>query len=269
MARGYLHRATLTAERFVPDPFGGRSGGRPGERLYRTGDLARHLPDGSLQLLGRIDHQVKVRGFRVELGEIEVTLGHHPDLSEVAVVAREDTPGVKRLVAYLACLEESAPTSVELRNYLKERLPEYMVPTAFVRLDALPQTPSGKVDRRALPAPDSARPELEEDFLAPRNPLESQIAEIWQKVLGVDRVGVRDNFFDLGGHSLLLLSVIGELKKKLGVQVSPGELILPTLGQLASLCEERMRASEPAEPAGLMRKLYKAIRGSVSPGNRG
>jgi len=193
LARGYLNRPDLTAEKFVPNPFSDEAGAR----LYKTGDLACYLPDGNIEFLGRIDHQVKIRGFRVELGEIEAVLGQHSAVQETVVLAREDIPGDKRLAAYVVPHNERAPAISELRDFLKKELPDYMVPSAFVMLDALPLTPNGKVDRRALPAPDTARPELEKTFVTPRTAAEEVLAGIWTKVLGLERVGVHDDFFEL------------------------------------------------------------------------
>ena len=200
LARGYLERPELTAERFLPD----RLSGERGARLYKTGDLARLLVDGGLEYLGRIDDQVKIRGHRIELGEIEAVLVQHRAVREAVVVARPDGSGAKRLVAYwVPAAGESAPILSELRSFLKEKLPEYMVPAAFVQLDGLPLTQNGKVDRRALPTPDQSRPDLDTGFVAPRTPMEKQLADIWADLLGLDRVGIYDNFFELGGHSLL------------------------------------------------------------------
>jgi natural product biosynthesis luciferase-like monooxygenase protein/amino acid adenylation domain-containing protein len=200
VARGYLGRPSLTAERFVSSPFG------EGERLYRTGDLGRWRPDGELEYLGRTDHQVKVRGYRIELGEIEAALCAHPSVWQAVVVAREDAPGEKRLVGYVVGAEGVAPEAGELRGHVQRSLPDYMVPSAFVALDALPLTPNGKVDRKALPAPEG-RPEIDE-YVAPRTPVEEVLAGIWCEVLRLDRVGVHDNFFELGGHSLLAMRMI-------------------------------------------------------------
>jgi acyl carrier protein len=208
LARGYLNRPELTAERFVPHPFSDE----PGARLYRTGDLARYRPDGPLEFLGRLDHQVKLRGFRIELGEIEAVLGRHPAVREVIVVVREDVPGDRRLAAYVVPAQAPAPALAELRGFLKAHLPDYMVPSAFVPLEALPLTPNGKVDRRALPAPEGLRPELEAAYVAPRTEVERTIATVWQEVLRLEKVGLHDNFFDLGGHSLLLVQVYSKLQ---------------------------------------------------------
>ncbi|UCE20069.1 MAG: amino acid adenylation domain-containing protein [Gemmatimonadota bacterium] len=212
LARGYLHQPELTDEKFIPNPFSDE----PDARLYRTGDVGRYLPDGTIEFLGRTDHQVKIRGFRIELGEVEVLLGQHPAVQETVVLAREDTPGDKRLVAYLVINQESAPSTSELRRFLGRKLPEHMVPSAFVVLDALPLTSSGKVDRQALPPPDQDRPELEGAFKAPQDTLELHLTKIWEKVLGVQPIGVRDNFFELGGHSLLAVRLFEQIKKVLG-----------------------------------------------------
>ena len=231
MARGYLNRPALTAGRFIPDPFSDD----PGARFYKTGDLARYRPDGNIEFLGRIDHQVKVRGFRIELGEIETLLGGHPALREVIVLARGDTPGDKRLVAYVVPEDDLTPSVSELRGFLKERLPEYMVPSAFVTLEALPLTPVGKVDRRALPAPDQTRPDLEAAYVSPRTPAEETLADIWAQVLGVERVGVYDNFFELGGDSILSIQVIARANQA-GLRLSPRQLFQhPTVAGLAAV----------------------------------
>ncbi|HEY0511355.1 MAG TPA: non-ribosomal peptide synthetase, partial [Thermoanaerobaculia bacterium] len=236
LARGYAGRPDLTAERFVPDPWSPE----PGGRLYRTGDLVRLLPSGDLEFLGRTDDQVKIRGFRVELREIEATLGEHPEVVEAVVVAREETPGDRRLAAYLVARGPGKPLELaELRSVLKQRLPDYMIPASFTVLDRLPLTPSGKVDRRALPAPDRARRELERDFVAPRTDSETTIAAIWSEVLGLDRVGVTENFFELGGHSLLLPQVVHRLRAAFQVEVPLRALFdEPTVEGLAITLEE-------------------------------
>jgi thioester reductase-like protein/amino acid adenylation domain-containing protein len=265
LARGYLNRPELTAEKFIPDPFSIE----PGARLYRTGDLARYRSDGTIEYIGRIDHQVKLRGFRIELGDIETALYQHPDVRETVVIAREDVPGDKRLVAYivpksgveaatrghddagtenhsaspyLCVTTSSSPTHrvftreqlQQIRDFLKQRLPEYMVPSAFVILDVLPLTPNGKVDRKALRAPQGSRDILRSAFVAPRTPIEEQLTQMWAKVLGVEQVGVHDNFFDLGGHSLLaaqLLSLVREIfQVELPLHVLFGA---PTVAELA------------------------------------
>lgn len=202
LARGYFNRPNLTQERFIPHPFGSGS-------LYRTGDLARYRPDGNIEHLGRADRQVKIRGFRVELGEIEGLLAKHPTVQHSAVIVREDVPGNKRLIAYVVPVQSEVATQLELtlRNYLRERLPEYMVPAAIVMLDKMPLTPSGKLDRRALPEPDLSRPELSGALVVPQSDTEKLIAGVWQDVLQLEEVGIHDNFFELGGNSLLLIQV--------------------------------------------------------------
>ncbi|MGK4582318.1 amino acid adenylation domain-containing protein [Kitasatospora sp. HPMI-4] len=205
LARGYLRRPELTAERFIPNPYG-----PTGSRLYRSGDLARRRPDGTLEFLGRIDHQVKIRGYRIELGEITQALLTHPGIRQAVVVVREDTPGDKRLVGYLVPSGEEVPQTRELRALLGQSLPDYMVPAAFVALDAIPLTVNGKLDQRALPAPDT---ETQGDtYIAPRTPAEEQLAAIWAQVLERDRVGIEDTFFDLGGDSIRAVALVGALR---------------------------------------------------------
>jgi len=215
LARGYLNRPELTAEKFIPDPFSDK----PGDRLYRTGDLARYLADGNIEFLGRIDDQVKIRGYRIELGEIEAVLTQHPTIQQAVVVAREESPGDKRLVAYVVALPGSAHSTNELRDFLKHKLPDYMVPSAFMFLDALPLTPNGKVNRKALPVPNQSRPELEESYVAPRSPMEELLVNIWAEVLKVEKVGIHDNFFNLGGHSLLATQVVSRIRERFLVHV--------------------------------------------------
>jgi len=235
VARGYLNSPELTAERFIPDPFSSE----PGARLYKTGDLVRYRPDGNLKFLGRLDDQTKVRGFRVEPGEIEAALRQHAAVRENVVVARDNGQGSHHLVAYVVAAHEPAPTVSELRGFLEEKLPEYMVPSAFVLLDALPLTPHGKVDRRALPAPDGTRPELNKPFVAPRTPTEKLLAEIWSQVLGVEPIGVQDNFFDLGGHSLLATQIMFRLRDTFQAEISLRILFeKPTIEELALAVEE-------------------------------
>ncbi|HEX6292636.1 MAG TPA: amino acid adenylation domain-containing protein, partial [Herpetosiphonaceae bacterium] len=256
LARGYLGRPALTAEKFVPHPFSRPEGTRPGGRLYRTGDLARYLPDGTIEFLGRIDHQVKVRGFRIELGEIEAVLAQHPGVREAVVLLRDE-----RLVAYVVTNKEqrnkeqrteNGPADdscslcsvlcspQELRQFLGQRLPDYMVPGAFVVLDALPLTTNGKLDRAALPAPSSERPELPAGFTAPRTPVEELLAAIWADVLGVERVGIHDNFFELGGHSLLAIQLVARLGEALQVRIPLRQLFdAPTVAGLAVIVAEQ------------------------------
>jgi amino acid adenylation domain-containing protein len=247
LARGYLGRPDLTAERFVPDPWNSESGAR----LYRTGDLVRLLPSGDLEFLGRIDDQVKIRGFRVELREIEAALSRHPDVAEAVVTAREDTPGDRRLAAYVVAREPALPPATsDLRAFLKESLPDYMVPAAFVFLPAFPLTPSGKVDRRSLPEPDRQRPVRDRAYVPPGTPAEETIAAIWCKVLGLDRVSVTDNFFELGGHSLLLPQVLHHLRPAFQVEIPLRTLFAePTVEGLALAVEELILAEMEAESA--------------------
>jgi len=208
LARGYLDQPNLTAERFVPHPFSES----PGRRLYRTGDLARFLAGGNIEFIGRSDHQVKVRGFRIELGEIEAVLGQHPGVCEALVMVREDAPGEKRLTAYVVVHDEQSIPSGELRQFLKEQLPEYMIPGAFVVLNEFPLTPNGKVNRELLPVPDTQRPSLLTGFVSPATEIERAIAVVWQEVLCLEQVGIHDNFFDLGGNSLLIVKVHSRLR---------------------------------------------------------
>jgi amino acid adenylation domain-containing protein len=218
LSSGYLNRPDLTAERFIPDPFAAA----PGARLYRSGDLARVRPGGDLEYLGRRDHQVKIRGFRIEPGEIESALARHPAVREVAVMARAEDGGEARLVAYVVARSEAgeAPTAQDLRQFLKASLPEHMVPSAFMVLDALPLTAHGKVDRKALPAPEAARVEAGETYVAPRPGAEETIAAIWGELLGVERVGARDDFFLLGGHSLTAARILSRVRDALGIDLS-------------------------------------------------
>jgi len=215
LARGYINRPELTSERFIPDPFSDA----PGARLYKTGDVARWRSDGNIEFLGRVDDQVKIRGFRVEPAEVEAVLGQHPALRGTAVLARMDASGDERLVAYVVPHRQTAPTARELAGYLRERLPEYMMPSAFVTLDSLPLTSSGKVDRRALPAPDPFGFRAENAYAEPRTPVEERLVEIWEEVLGLERVGVHDDFFELGGHSLLATRVVSRLNRHFGVEL--------------------------------------------------
>jgi amino acid adenylation domain-containing protein len=230
LARGYLNRPDLTADRFIPHPFSKE----PGARLYRTGDLVRYRPDGAIEFLGRKDQQVKIRGFRVELSEIETILGQHPEVREAIVLAREQRPGEKWLVAYVVARQQPGPSSQDLRTFLKEHLPEYMVPGAFVPLDLLPLTPNGKVDYRALPEPESSPSEQADAYVAPRTLVEEQLAAIWAELFRVEHVGVHDNFFELGGHSLLAMQVITRVRNMLGFNL-PLRLLFeaPTVARLA------------------------------------
>ncbi|MEW6032839.1 MAG: amino acid adenylation domain-containing protein [Bacillota bacterium] len=244
VARGYLGRPDLTAERFVPDPFSGR----PGARLYRTGDLVREREDdGQLEYVGRVDHQVKIRGFRVELGEIEATLWEHPAVRSAVVDLRGEGDGARRLVAYVVPAPGEEPSPNSLRVFLRDRLPDYMVPSAFITLDRLPLLPSGKVDRRALPPPSRARPELDEPFVAPRTPAEEVMAAIWAEVLGLDEVGVNDDFFALGGDSLLATRIVARARQAFGAELPLASIF--TRPSVARLADAATASPAPGGPA--------------------
>ncbi len=238
VARGYLNRPGLTAARFVPDPFSNK----PGARLYRSGDLACYLPGKDVAYLGRIDHQVKVRGFRIELGEIESLLNQHPEVKEAVILVQADTSGEKHLVAYLVLHQENPPTANELRGFLKDALPDYMVPSVFVVLESLPLTPNGKLNRNALPLPDEfAAMHAEEEFIAPEGPVEERLAEIWSRVLGIERVSAYSTFFDLGGYSLLATQAIHQVNEAFDINLSLRNFFEePTIANLAVLIEEKL-----------------------------
>ncbi|CBW75576.1 Non-ribosomal peptide synthetase modules [Mycetohabitans rhizoxinica HKI 454] len=238
LTRGYVNQPALSAERFIANPFG------QGERLYRTGDLAKWRADGQLEYLGRTDHQVKIRGFRVELGEIETQLLAYPDVKQAVVVAREDEPGQKRLVAYL--VSDDAIDTAALRAHLKGSLPDYMTPSAFVKLEAMPMTPNGKLDRKALPAPNF----VSERYRAARSPQEQTLTELFAEVLGLPRVGIDDNFFELGGHSLLAMRVAARVRQALGVEL-PVRLLLeaPTIAELTPHLDALRQSSDLNIPA--------------------
>jgi amino acid adenylation domain-containing protein len=244
LARGYLHRPELTAERFVPHPYGERGG----ERLYRTGDVCRYREDGAIEYVGRMDGQVKVRGHRIELGEIEAAMGQLEGVREVVVAPREDEPGEKRLVAYVVCERGRELKTATMRKQLQEKLPEYMIPAAVVEMEELPLTANGKVDQRRLPAPEAERLERVEEQVAPQTEVEKVIRRIWEEVLGVERVGVRENFFDLGGHSLLMVQVHGRLQETYGEGLSMTELFkYPTVSALAEHLSSK-KIEEQTEP---------------------
>lgn len=235
VVRGYHGRPELTAERFVKDPFSKE----PNARMYRTGDLARYRKDGNIDFLGRLDHQVKIRGHRIELGEIESVLDSHPAIEKSIVVAREDLPGELRLVAYLTSSRNEVPGEGELRRYLGERIPNTMIPSAFVALEEFPLTPNGKVDRKALPAPQKKRPDLDQPYRAPRNDLEKRLAELWAANLYLDQVGVHDRFFDLGGNSLQAARVINQLQEELGETIYVVSLFeAPTIAEYTTFLQK-------------------------------
>ncbi len=230
VARGYLNLPELTAIKFIPNPFSNESG----SRLYKTGDLVRYLPNGDIEILGRIDYQVKIRGFRIELGEIEARLNQHAKVREAVVVTWDDELTDKRLVAYVSPQSNQELTVIELRSFLKEKLPEYMIPSTFVLLQTLPLTPNGKLDRRSLPAPETLRPELEATYVMPQTEMEQAIATIWQKALNIENIGIHDNFFELGGHSLLLVKVNSQLREIFKTDLSLLDMFrYPTISSLA------------------------------------
>ncbi|MCG6493952.1 phosphopantetheine-binding protein, partial [Kitasatospora sp. A2-31] len=235
LARGYLGRPALTADHFRPDPHTDQ----PGARLYRTGDLTRWTTDGHLTYHGRTDHQIKIRGYRIETGEIETRLREHPHIHDAAVTTHHD-----RLIAYLTTTTDTTnphTTTQHIREWLAERLPDYMVPTLLITLDELPRTVGGKTDRTRLPDPDDHRPDLAHDYTPPRNPTEQTIAEVWQEVLQLDRIGVHDNFFDLGGHSLLATRVAIRMRTAFGSDIGVRALFDgPTVARLATAVEEQL-----------------------------
>jgi len=243
LARGYLGRPELTAEKFIPHPFSTL----PGARLYKTGDLARYLPDGNIEFLGRVDHQVKMRGYRIELGEIESVLAQHPAVRQAVVVIREEKSGIKYLIAYVVLHQEHKTSVSILQSYISQRLPNYMLPSAFVLLDKLPLTPHGKIDRRALPAPEKTRPALQSNFIAARTPLEEQICATWTQVLGIKQIGIHDNFFELGGHSLLAMQVLSQLRATFQVEAPMHRFLkAPTVAQLAGLLQQCQTNGTPS-----------------------
>lgn len=252
LARGYLNQPELTTEKFIPNSFSDE----PGARLYKTGDVARYLPDGNIEFLGRVDHQVKIRGFRIELGEIEVVLSQHPAVRETVVLAREDGRGEKRLVGYIVTVATPAPSTSELRSFLQHKLPNYMVPAAFVFLDSLPVTSSGKVDRNALPEPDQNRLETEESYVAPRTPVEELLAGIWSDLLKIAKVGARDNFFDLGGHSLLATQVISRIRITFRIDLPLRRLFeTPTVAGLARAIQEMETSKGASDKVALLHQF--------------
>ncbi len=276
VARGYLGRRDLTAERFLPDPFVSRKTAG-GTRLYRTGDLARWLEDGNLECLGRVDQQIKIRGFRIELGEIEAALMGHPKVREAVVIAREDVAGDKRLVAYVVAERKGEESkngigglgSNELREHLVGRLPEYMVPSAYVHLEKLPLNHNGKIDRKSLPEPDRETPEQE--YVGPRNATEETLCRLWQEVLRQERVGIRDNFFKIGGHSLRAAQVAARMRESFKVDIPLRQMFeLPTIAQLAVVIDQTAGgngASSPLLPA-IQRRARKAALLPAEPNGR-
>jgi natural product biosynthesis luciferase-like monooxygenase protein len=255
VARGYLGRPELTAERFIANPFTGNGTGR----LYRTGDVGRFLPDGNIELLGRIDLQVKIRGHRVELGEIEALLNQHPAVRESVVIAREAAGGDKQLVAYVIARPGQEPTRQQLRQYAKERMPDHMVPAQVVFLNAFPQTPNRKIDRKALPAPESDPAEIQSDFNPPATELEQAVAALWSELLGISRVGRNDNFFEAGGHSLLAMQLVAQVRGRFGVDLPLRNLFEhPTVAGLADAIEAlswSTLAKAPVQTSGVREEV--------------
>ncbi|WP_149988572.1 non-ribosomal peptide synthetase, partial [Microcystis aeruginosa] len=264
VTKGYLNRPELTTERFIPSPFEKdevipptplNKGGNEPSKLYKTGDLGRYLPDGNIEYLGRLDNQVKIRGFRIELGEIEALLASHPQIWETVVIVRDDATGDKRLVAYIVPQSEKTITINEIRQFLKAQLPGYMIPNAFVILDALPLTANGKIDSRALPPPESSS-EASDKYAAPRNPIEDILVTVWSEVLKVEKVGINDNFFELGGHSLLATKLVAQIRDRLKVELPLRQLLnSATLAELAQGIEQlKQEKSDTIIPAILPRK---------------
>jgi len=249
LARGYLNRPDLTDEKFIPNPFNNE----PSSRLYKTGDKARYLPDGNIEFLGRIDNQVKIRGFRIELGEIEAAIAQYPGVRETAVIAREDVSGHKYLVAYIVPNHEAAIASSDLRGFLKEKLPDYMIPGAFVMLDALPLTPNGKVNRKALPTPDTARQELQADKVAPRTRAEEILAKIWREVFHREFISIHNNFFEVGGDSILSIQIISKANSA-GLHLTVKQIFQhQTIAELAAV----------AKPTGTLKAFQGLVTGSL------
>jgi acyl carrier protein len=250
LARGYHNRPELTAERFLPNPFSPDASGR----LYKTGDLGRFLPDGNLEYLGRADSQVKIRGIRIELGEIESVLGEHPLVQE-AVVAVHGQGEAQQLVAYVVGVNGQPPATVELRRFLKSRVPDYLIPSSFVPLAKFPLLPNGKIDRKALPAPDANQATAERSFIAPRNETEQKLASIWQELLHVQRIGIDHNFFELGGHSLLGIQLLSRIRRSFEVEI-PVRCLFdePTIAALAIEVEKAKAAGTAVRPPILSRR---------------
>jgi amino acid adenylation domain-containing protein len=261
LARGYLNQVRITADQFLPSPFGRV----PGERIYRTGDMARFLPDGSIQVLGRVDNRVKIRGFRIEIGEVEVALRRHSGVKDALVMAQE-TPFGKRLIAYLVPTEDESVEAIALRRYLKATLPGYMIPSTFVTLQSVPLTSNGKVDRRALPTVRADNLLAETDPIPPRTETERSIAKIWQEILGIDHVGVTDNFFDLGGDSILCIMVAGRISEELCIEMPVSRIFEgPTVAEMAALIDHPRAADENEDAADRLWPSLKRI-GTLNPG---
>jgi acyl carrier protein len=253
VARGYLQRPDLTAASFIPDPFSSDTGAR----LYRTRDRGRYLADGAIEFLGRYDHQVKVRGFRIELGEIEAALREYHGLSEAVALIRKGADDEKYITAYVVPAQQPAPTAGELRAWLKERLPEYMVPSAWMHLEQLPLTANGKLDRASLPEPERGRPDLASLFVAPRTAIEETLAEIFADILSLERTGIDDNFFELGGHSLLATRVTTRIRKVFNADLPLRRFFeRPTVREIAEfLTANEARPGQMEEAIAVLRKI--------------
>jgi acyl carrier protein len=255
LARGYLNRQELTTEKFIPNPFDNK----PGSRLYRTGDLAKWWPNGWIECLGRIDHQVKLRGFRIELGEIESVLHTLSGVKDAVVTVREDQTGEKRLIGYLVTEDSTKPNLGELRSFLKAKLPDYMIPSSFVLLEAFPLTPNAKIDRCALPPPEGMELDRGKSHVAPRTPIEAAVARIWAVVLGQEKVGIHDNFFDLGGHSLSATRVISRLQNAFHVEIPLRRLFeSPTVADLANSIDSAIRPGQQRQAPQIEALLWAA-----------
>ncbi|MEW6735979.1 MAG: amino acid adenylation domain-containing protein, partial [Acidobacteriota bacterium] len=251
LARGYLNRADLTAEKFLPNPYSGEAGAR----LYRTGDLARYRADGNIEFIGRIDNQIKVRGFRIELGEVEAALSECAEVREAVVIVREDVPGDRRLVAYLVSIDGKAIATTLVREQLKHKLPEYMIPSAYVMMEKLPLTANGKLDRKTLPMPENLSSQVEAGYLPPRNDVEQRLVTIWQEVLKIRNIGICDNFFDLGGHSLLMAQVHDKIRKVFSTNISMIDLFkYPTI----SLLVKHLNLPQTERPAAALQGSTRA-----------
>jgi acyl carrier protein len=250
VAAGYFKRPELTHERFLPNPFSSIAG----DRMYRTGDLVRYREDGAIEFLGRLDHQVKINGHRIELGEVEAALRRHPALQDAVVTAHPDGSVEKRLVAYIIPANGTAPTVDVLRRFLGERLPEYMFPAAFMTLDAFPLTPNGKIDRKSLPAPEYDRRGLGRRFVAPRTPLEAELVALWAQVLGIEKVGLEDNFFHLGGNSLSAVQVFFGVRQRFNVEMPLSTFVeAPTVAEFALRLEEKLqKQGDGAAPVDML-----------------
>jgi amino acid adenylation domain-containing protein len=260
LARGYLNQPELTAEKFFSHPFSNElSDNKSSARIYRTGDLARYRPDGTIEFLGRVDNQVKISGYRIELGEIEAALMQHPDVQSAAVIARQDVPGEKKLVAYVVPRERGCPTT-ELRGFLAGKLPAYMLPSGFVLLDTLPLSPNGKLDRAALPAPEAGDARNSAAPVSPQTEMELKIADVWRRLLGLKQVSVKDNFFDVGGDSLQLLEAHAELQKVITSDLSLTDLFeystISALAQHLTVCEKSSPILEAQERARQQQKVW-------------